>query len=205
MGNAIEIINLSFSYEKKNIFSDFNAQFQAGKQYIIDGKSGSGKSTLFKLLTGYLNADSGEIVIGETGLKSANITSIRKQISYLPQRIDYLEGMRILDLLNLLFDEQDNYKETLKYYLNELEMDFNLSKPLSSYSGGELRRIELSLVLSKTKEISILDEPISSIDSDLRDKAIALIAKQEKVTILMSTHEKSNLSKYKFETLKVGE
>ena len=89
MSFAIEIKNLSFSYEQDGEFiNDLSLTIEKGKYTVILGHNGSGKSTLAKLIMGLLEADSGEIYVLGQKLSLETVYEIRNKVGIVFQNPD---------------------------------------------------------------------------------------------------------------------
>src|ERR1700690_3027418 len=97
----------SFSLSKvvcRNVPDGFDLHIEKGSLTVILGPSGSGKTTLFKLLTGELQADSGEILVGGVSVKSlgkADIAKYRESIGVVFQDVSLLEDRNVADQIAL--------------------------------------------------------------------------------------------------------
>lgn len=84
----IVVKNLSFLFEGKNLFSNFSFEIPDNSFVSIIGESGKGKTTLLNLLLGFEKPFSGEIIFDNLLLNNDNVSSIRKEIAWLPQNFN---------------------------------------------------------------------------------------------------------------------
>ena len=147
---------LGLSYGNKEIFSNIDIEGSSGQLIALSSASGSGKSSLLRILSGIQDPTDGEVYVGNEGLKSLSRedrASMRKEfIGFLGQGEGALANISLMDHLGEL--------------LEELEPSFRtrMSRPLSSFSGGERARIELLKILAERKPVLLLDEPTSQMD-----------------------------------------
>ena len=184
MPSTISVKNLSFGYQKAQVFSDLNLEFKAGKITALIGESGAGKSTLLKLLAGILTPDGGEIFFNEFSAATIEKHSLQSKISYVPQAPHLFEAT-LQDNLTV-FDELSDAE--LKKYLTELNLSLEL-KSRQKLSRGQLQRLGLIRALLKDAPIMLLDEPTAGLDELTEKKVLALIKKiSTRKTIIISTH-----------------
>jgi ATP-binding cassette subfamily B protein len=198
----IIINNLNFGYtDKKKIFTNFNLTINANDKLAIMGPSGNGKSTLIKLLMGYYKVDDNVIFIDNQDINKYNLSSLRKQISFVNQNTK-LFNKTIYE--NIKYGNQITKREIdilIKKY-NIISIFKNLPKGFKtkvgvngdSLSGGQKQIIQLLRCYSKKNKILILDEPTSALDLETKKIIIKIIKDiSEKSTMIIITHDQSNL------------
>lgn len=186
--------NLAFRYEGNTVLSDINFQVEHGNYLCIVGENGAGKSTLIKGILGLKNPSMGSIVMGD-GLKA-------NQIGYLPQQtvvqkdfpasvFEVVLSGRLNSLGIFPFYKKADKKEALEQ-LKLLGMDQQKNKCYRELSGGQQQRVLLARALCASKEILIVDEPVSGLDPIMTGELYRLIQqinREEKRTIIMVTHD----------------
>ncbi|MCP4153528.1 MAG: ABC transporter ATP-binding protein [bacterium] len=176
----ITIKNLSFSYEKVNIYNDFNLHIPEGQSCLITGINGVGKSTLLRLMAGVLVADKGEI------LYNPNMGDVpKKKIGFISDKLSMYESLTVTQGIEL---HQSVYGIT--------EFDDSLirhtkikdSQKIKELSIGQRTILHLSLILSAKPEVLLIDEIIHSMDAYLRkyflEQLIELLSTRS-VTVIM--------------------
>lgn len=154
---TIELHDVSFSYENRQILSHFRYMFLRNERVGIVGRNGCGKSTLLKLIAGELQPEDGYIDKGET---------IR--IGYLTQEPESIDpNLRVIDSVK----EIAEYLPTATGKITASKMCerflFNSSMQytqVGKLSGGERRRLYLLHVLMSAPNVLILDEPTNDLD-----------------------------------------
>ena len=202
--NSIEFKNISFSYDKdKNILDNMSLKINKNDKIGIFGKSGSGKSTFVDMVFGLITPDKGSIYIDEKKLDINNGTTNYKlgyvsQNSYLlddtvQKNIAFAQNSEEIDTdLVLKSLEIVQMKEWLDGTKNGLESVIGENGKM--ISGGERQRIGIARTLYFDTEFILLDEPTSALDEETTNKMLHLLDSLKNKTIIMISHQKSNLS-----------
>jgi len=154
---TIEFHNVTKQYDAKRLINQFNYIVLKNQRLGIIGPNGCGKTTLMKLITGRLQPDEGEIVIGDT-----------IQIGYFAQEAeDMNENQRVIDYIKDVAEyvPTKDGRITASQMLERFLFDGNLQyTPIGKLSGGEKRRLYLCKVLMESPNVLILDEPTNDLD-----------------------------------------
>jgi ABC-2 type transport system ATP-binding protein len=185
MGEILELKNVSKTYSNKEALKDINLIIPRGRIVGLLGPNGSGKSTMIKLINGLLEPTSGEVLIngGAPGIET------KKVISYLPERTYLNDWMKVKDLLAFFQDFYRDFDMNKAIDMIErLQIDQNSS--LKTMSKGTKEKVQLILVMSRTADLYILDEPIGGVDPAARDYILKTIIKNytDHSSILLATH-----------------
>ncbi len=154
---TIEFHNVTKQYDDKRLINQFNYIVLKNQRLGIIGPNGCGKTTLMKLITGRIQPDKGEIVIGDT-----------IQIGYFAQEAgDMNENQRAIDYIKDVAEyvPTKDGRITASQMLERFLFDGNLQyTPIGKLSGGEKRRLYLCKVLMESPNVLILDEPTNDLD-----------------------------------------
>jgi len=199
---SIIINNLTFGYtDNIHIFENFNLQINTNDKIAILGPSGNGKSTLIKLIMGYYKLPSNTIFIDNQDINNFNLSSLRKQITYINQNTK-LFNKTIFDNIkygnNISNDDIINVydKFNLDRIYKNLPNKFNTNVGVNgdSISGGQKQIVLLLRNYFKNNRIIILDEPTSALDDESRKLVISIIKEISKnSTLIIITHDHNNL------------
>ena len=176
----------------KEILNDVSLKFEKGKIYVITGPNGSGKSTLVKVIMGINNATSGKIFLDDKEITNLPINErANLGISYAFQQPVTFKGLKVRDLLDIASNKKNDFN-ALCDYLSEVGLCAKeyINRPLDDkLSGGELKRIELALVLARGREINIFDEPEAGIDLWSFDNLTNIFKNMKDSTNIIVSHQ----------------
>lgn len=200
---------VSVGYEKRIIAGDISFQINEGDYLYIVGENGSGKSTLMKCILGLEKPVKGSIDFGE-GLK-------QKEIGYLPQQSfiqrDFPATVREIVLSGCLnrLGARPFYgkaeKKMAEEAMSKLEISDLAGRSYPELSGGQQQRVLLARALCATRKVLLLDEPVAGLDPYAMEQMYALIYKinkEEKITIIMVSHDMEAAKMYATHILHVG-
>lgn len=192
---SVELIELTRRYDSHLAVDHVSFGIKAGSIFGLIGPNGAGKSTTIKMLTTLLPITSGDARINGYSILQ-NPTQVRQSIGYVPQMISAdgeLTGYENLLLSAKLYglshdDRQTSIHEVLEFmHLTEVKDHL-----INSYSGGMIRRLEISQALIHHPTVLFLDEPTVGLDPAARKtlwKHIQELNKNRGMTILMTTHD----------------
>lgn len=197
----LELKNICYEVEtdkgNKEILKNINLTID--EHFVaITGPNGGGKSTLAKMIAGIIQPTSGQILLDGEDITNLGITErAKKGISFAFQQPVHFKGLTVKDLVSIaagkklsVTDVCDILSEVGLCARNYVNREIN-----SSLSGGELKRIEIAMILARGTQLSIFDEPEAGIDlwsfnslikvfEKMRDEVggtILIISHQEKI------------------------
>jgi len=203
----IEVKNLTIGYDKKVVAKDLCFNVEKGDYFCIIGENGAGKSTLFKTLLNLQKPLAGVI----------NFANEISEIGYLPQTRDLQKDFpaRVLEVvLSGCLKKSGirpfyNKKEKIlaKENIEKMGISHLSKKCFRELSGGQQQRVLLARALCATSKIILLDEPATGLDPDAEQEMYKLIKKlnsEDKITIIMISHDVDAVRKYAKHILKMG-
>lgn len=203
----IECKNLTLEYEQKIVAENVNFNVNKGDYLCIIGENGSGKSTLMKTILGLRSYKHGQIVYDNT---------IKEGIGYLPQQAviqkDFPASVKEIVLSGFLgkMGLRPYYsaieKQIAEENLQKLQIENLENRCFRELSGGQQQRVLLARALCATKEILLLDEPVSGLDFQSTEKMYEIIndLNKEGITIIMISHDLVSAIKYATHILHMG-
>ena len=206
--NEISFNNISFAYEKGNknsVIENISLTMLKGQKIAIIGPTGSGKSTFLDLLLGMIEPDSGKITIDDEILSKENLHSYRRNFSYVPQKIFFLEDTLQQNIVFGSSEELDNKRlqqaitnASLKELVDQLPygLDTDISDSNQMVSGGQKQCIGIARAIYRGGDILILDEATSAMDQDLEKKIYSAVFNSKFQTFISVTHKSSLLNQF---------
>jgi ATP-binding cassette, subfamily B, bacterial PglK len=203
----ISFKNISFAYEKSQhqSLSNLNINIQKGKKIAIIGSTGSGKSTFLDLLLGILEPSEGKITMDKIELSQGLLQDYRKNFSYVPQKIFFLEDT-LENNIRFGSDEITDKKSLARSIdgscLGDLidslpeGLDTHMSDYNQMVSGGQKQSIGIARALYRGGEILILDEATSGMDKKLENRTFDAIFDSKFSTFICVTHTLELLDKF---------
>lgn len=199
MKKAVELKNISFSYQNQNhIINDLSLDLFSGEFTALTGSNGSGKTTLGKIIMGILKPQKGEItLIGEDAFKMT-LGQKGQTIGYLFQNPNsQLFATTVYEELSFVMEMKGHQKSYIDEKVNEMLERFQLEHLKDSFplvlSGGEKQRLALASVLMNQPQYLILDEPTTSLDMKRKGMFSRWIQvlKEENIGMLVISHDES--------------
>lgn len=192
---TIEIVNVTKKYGSKEIFTDLNLTFEAGKSYALIGGSGSGKSTLLNIIGRLEKIDSGKVLVDKQDIwKTKERTYFKNTIGYVFQNYSLIENKTVYDNLKLLNKDKKIISEILEKV--GLSTDY-LKHKIYELSGGQAQRVAIARMLMKPRKIILADEPTGALDSEIGNEIINLLLSEAAKNnyVIIETHDPAVYSK----------
>jgi ABC-type bacteriocin/lantibiotic exporter with double-glycine peptidase domain len=202
--DCIEFKNIYFQYENLPVIKNFNLKAERSDLIGITGKSGKGKTTLFNLLLGFLEAESGSMLMNGKNANKEELKRYWPSIAYVRQQ-PFLIHDTILR--NIILDEKEYDNNNLEKAIEisgvkEMIQNFpeGLNKIITengkNISGGQQQRITIARAIYKGADLILLDEPFNELD-ETSEKLLLNhfrnLAKNGSI-VIMVTHNQHSLS-----------
>ncbi|MHA7273499.1 ATP-binding cassette domain-containing protein [Arthrobacter sp. TMT4-20] len=190
--SAISVEGLRKSYGNKVVLDDVHLHVSAGTVTALLGQNGAGKTTTIHILSTLIRADAGtaavagcDVVSDPNGVRAA--IGLTGQFSAVDNLLTGEENLRLMARLRHLGAKRSRTR--VSELLEQFDLVEAARKPLSTYSGGMRRRLDLAMTLVATPTVIFLDEPTSGLDPRSRhtmwDIVRDLVA--EGTTVLLTT------------------
>ena len=192
--NIIEIKNVSKSFGEKCILNNVSMYVKRGEFLTLLGPSGCGKTTLLRILAGFGNADSGEILINGkdiTGIPPHErpVNTVFQRYALFPH-LDVYENIAFgLKLKKMPTDEID---KKVRKALKMVSMTDYEDRDVESLSGGQQQRVAIARAIVNEPSVLLLDEPLSALDLKMRkDMQMELkeMHRELGITFIYVTHD----------------
>lgn len=186
--------NLTKKFENLTAVDNLNLEIKEGEIFGLLGPNGAGKTTTIFMLTTLKPPTSGTATINNYDIIKDS-DKVRKSIGIIfqdPSSDEILTGYENLKLHGWLYDMPDDLREhRIKEVLELVDLTSRKDDLVKKYSGGMRRRLELARGLMHHPKVLFLDEPTLGLDPQSRDyiwSYIEKLAKEEKITIVITTH-----------------
>ena len=202
---VVQFENISKSFGSVQALENVSFSVKENEVLAVMGDNGAGKSTLIKILSGVLNATSGEIYLnGERvdfnsyqDAQRAGIETVYQDLAVAPHRSvqdNIFLGKEPLrnNMLGKWFrfvDEKKMHKRAIEV-VKRLDMDLRPEMEVGSLSGGQQQAVAIARALESDPEIVIMDEPTSALSVEASQQVLGLIQqlKEQGITIILVDH-----------------
>ena len=188
----IEVKNLTKRYGKHTAVDDISFTIDKGKIYGFLGPNGAGKSTTMNILTGYLAASEGDVIInGHDIFKEPE--EAKKSVGYLPEIPPVYMDMTVTEYLAFAAElkgiEKEQRQNQCTAVIKQLELTDVKDRLISNLSKGYRQRVGVAQALLGFPETIIMDEPMVGLDPQQIMEMRGLIRSLAKNhTVIMSSH-----------------
>ncbi|MBQ7956551.1 MAG: ABC transporter ATP-binding protein [Clostridia bacterium] len=187
----LEVKNISKSFDGKPVLKDISIELNQGEIVCLLGVSGGGKTTLFNIISGLLTPDSGQIL-----LDGKDITNQPGYVSYMLQKDLLLPYRTIEDNAALPLLLKGAKKKEARTQVHPMFAQFGLEGTQKKYpaqlSGGMRQRAALLRTYMFSKDVALLDEPFSALDTLTKSamhKWYLNVMENIKLSTLFITHD----------------
>jgi len=163
---------------------------RAGETVALLGPNGSGKTTSLKAAAGLIHASTGEVLVGEPGLR-ANEPAARQACSFLPQKVAFPEALSGREVVEFYRAIRGASGERTDEVLRFASLNGAGDRPVQTYSGGMVQRLGLAVAVLPDSPILLLDEPTAALDPAGLAAFYELVERRRDVrrTTLFTSHQ----------------
>ena len=189
----VEFKNVSFKYAEDLPYAlkDISFKISPGKTLAILGRTGSGKSSIVNVMLRLYEVNQGQILIDGHDIRDIKLNSLRENISYVPQD-DFLFSKTVKENIEFHYEHELD-DETIEKYAKiagvyDDIMDFKdgfdtiLGERGVTLSGGQKQRVSIARALAKEKNILIMDDSLSAVDTETEEKILQNLNRDERGT-----------------------
>lgn len=187
MSSILETDSVLKSFGERQVLTDIYLRCETGDIIGMLGRNGSGKSTFLKILFGTLTADRKFIRID--GKVFSNPYKTKNELCFLPQHNFLPKHLKAVKAVELYLG-----KEAVDNFFNDKTLKILKSNKVSELSGGELRYMEIKLLLNTDSKFVLLDEPFNGVSPLLVGYIKGLIIESSKTKgIILTDHDYKNV------------
>lgn len=201
----IEFKNVSFKYapELPYALKDISFKIEPGKTLAILGRTGSGKSSIVNVLLRLYDINEGEILVDGHEVKDVTLNSLRENISYVPQD-DFLFSKTVKENIEFHYEQElddetiEKYAKIAGVYDDIIEFkdgfDTILGERGVTLSGGQKQRVSIARALAKEKNVLIMDDSLSAVDTQTEEEILKNLSTDEAdVSKIIISHRVSTI------------
>ena len=195
----LQLKNLYKKYQNNTVVNNFNIDVEKGELISILGPSGCGKTTTLRMIAGFIAPTSGEIFLSEEKITDyppeiRPVSTVFQNYALFPhltvyKNIEY--GLRYPLKVGKKLDKKEKKERTQKM-INLVNLKGLENRRIDQLSGGQQQRVALARSLVLEPKVLLLDEPLSNIDTKLRETVrneIRKIQKKLGITMIFVTHD----------------
>ena len=195
----LQLKNLYKKYQDNTVVSNFNIDVEKGELISILGPSGCGKTTTLRMIAGFITPTSGDIFLSGEKItdyppETRPVSTVFQNYALFPhltvyENIEY--GLRYPLKVGKKLDKKEKKERTQKM-INLVNLKGLENRRIDQLSGGQQQRVALARSLVLEPKVLLLDEPLSNIDTKLRETVrneIRKIQKELGITMIFVTHD----------------
>ena len=190
----IKLKNISISFDEEKIIDNMNLYIRDKEFITFLGPSGCGKTTTLRIIAGFLQPDSGEVIFD--GKVINDVPPHKRQVNTIFQRYALFPHLNVYENIAFGLRLQKKAEKEIKETVTEMLALVNLKgferRNISSLSGGQQQRVAIARALAVKPKILLLDEPLGALDLKLRkDMQVELKNIQQRlgITFIYVTHD----------------
>ncbi len=190
----LTIDSLTKKYGDLTAVKSINLKIKQGEMVALLGGSGCGKTTILRMIAGFIEPNAGTVSIN--GKVMNNIPAYKRNVGIFFQNYALFPHMTVIEnvefSLKLKKMKKAEIKEKVEYILGLVKLEGKGDSYPRQLSGGQQQRVALARALVMEPDVLLLDEPLSNLDSKLRQEMqveIKRIQKKLKLTTIIVTHD----------------
>ncbi|CAI3203396.1 spermidine/putrescine ABC transporter ATP-binding protein [Clostridium neonatale] len=192
--NILELKNLNKSYGEQKVLDNLSLNIKKNEFLTLLGPSGCGKTTTLKIIAGFENADSGDLIFKNNDIST--LPPYKRKVNTVFQKYALFPHMNIFD--NIAFGlklkklPKDEIKNKVEEMLSLVALNGFEKRSVDSLSGGQQQRVAIARALINKPEILLLDEPLGALDLKLRKEMqieLKKIQQEVGITFVFVTHD----------------
>ena len=186
----LQMRNVAKVFDGGEMIHGMNLSVERGMIYGLLGVNGAGKTTTFKMITGLLRPDSGEIIFSGTSVSGQDKGFLR-EMGILIETPVFYEHLSARENLELHLQYMGCGVDKIEEVLNRAGLQNTGRQPVSKFSLGMRQRLAIARAISHGPKLLVLDEPVNGLDPvgirQMRELFLSL-ARESGMTLLVSSH-----------------
>ena len=200
--SILKLHKISMFYNKRQILNSLDLNINQQEILGMLGPNGVGKSTIFHIITGLRDPSFGKVLIN--GIDCTNIPIYERatkfKLGYVPQYGGFIQDLTLYENLNLVGEihikEKELRKSKIDKIISQFEFDALLKIKAKHLSGGQKKKLVISMALMNDPSILLLDEPFAALDIltiKMLQEIIVNLQSFEKITVVVCDHQARDL------------
>ena len=200
--SILKLQKISMFYNKRQILNSLDLNINQREILGMLGPNGVGKSTIFHIITGLRDPSFGKVLIN--GIDCTNIPIYERatkfKLGYVPQYGGFIQDLTLYENLNLVGEihikEKELRKSKIDKIISQFEFDALLKIKAKHLSGGQKKKLVISMALMNDPSILLLDEPFAALDIltiKMLQEIIVNLQSFEKITVVVCDHQARDL------------
>ncbi len=192
--NIVSLKDVYVSFDGEQVLDGLNLDIQAGEFITLLGPSGCGKTTTLRIIAGFLDPDSGEVLFEGTDM--IGTPAYRRQVNTIFQRYALFPHLNVYENVAFGLRVKKLSEKDIREKVTEMLKLVNLSgfekRRIETLSGGQQQRVAIARAIANRPKVLLLDEPLAALDLKLRkdmQKELRLIQRQLGITFVFVTHD----------------
>ena len=200
--SILQLNSISMFYNKRQILNNLNLKINRQEVLGMLGPNGVGKSTIFHIITGLKDPSYGKVMINKVDCTNIPIyeRATRFRLGYVPQYGGFIQDLTLLENLKLVAEihlkEKSLRKVKIDKIISQFEFDPLLKIKAKHLSGGQKKKLVISMALINDPSILLLDEPFAALDIltiKMLQEIIVNLQSMEKITVVVCDHQARDL------------
>ena len=192
--NIVELKNISVAFDEQVILDNLSLDIKDKEFITFLGPSGCGKTTTLRLIAGFLEPDSGDVLF--EGKKINGVPAYKRQVNTIFQRYALFPHLNVYENVAFGLRIKKWPEAEIKQKVEEMLKLVNLSglerRHIDTLSGGQQQRVAIARAIANHPKVLLLDEPLAALDLKLRkdmQKELKKIQQQLGITFVFVTHD----------------
>ena len=199
---VLELEKISMFYNKRQIINNLSLKINRQEVLGMLGPNGVGKSTIFHIITGLKDPSYGRVLINGFDCTKLPIyeRATRFKLGYVPQYGGFIQDLSLIDNLKLVAEihikEKDLRQAKIEKLISQFEFESILKLKGKHLSGGQKKKLVISMALINDPNILLLDEPFAALDIltiKMLQEIIINLQSLQKITVVVCDHQARDL------------
>ncbi|MDO4744610.1 MAG: ATP-binding cassette domain-containing protein, partial [Clostridia bacterium] len=194
MNSLIELKSITKTFDDQQVLKGINLKIYENEFLTLLGPSGCGKTTTLRIIAGFDEPDSGELLFD--GIEISKLPPYKREVNTVFQKYALFPHLNVAENisfgLNIKKTEKSVVEQKVKKMLELVGLSGYEKRDVTSLSGGQQQRVAIARALINEPKVLLLDEPLGALDARLRKEMqteLKKIQKEVGITFIYVTHD----------------